>query len=276
MAHLCRMLSCCCCSCCCCSVCCCCYLGPWLTEHSLTSVNAQDILHQTEAAVQEAHLVLFMVDAREGITPFDKFFANWLRKRVQKSKVIVVANKCEGDSDETSAGVFETYSLGFGDPVSISAYHNHGMDDLYYALCEKMKRVWEEHKLASALRQASLLASTPAPTPAPTPANDTATTTDSTTQSPSTSSPSSSSPTADSITAPPSEDSSQSNQTAPEKSPPKASPKSSKKQKKDTAAVESKIKFAIIGQPNAGKSTLVNSLLGQQRVLTGPQPGITR
>ena len=49
---------------------------------------------QTEAAVAEADAVLFVIDARAGVTPLDAHFARWLRR--EKQKVILVANKCEG------------------------------------------------------------------------------------------------------------------------------------------------------------------------------------
>jgi GTP-binding protein len=85
---------------------------------------------QTQAAVREADVALFMVDARAGVTPLDEEIANWLRG--EDSPIIVIANKAEGRAAE--GGVFESYSLGFGDPVPLSAEHGEGLVDLFEAL----------------------------------------------------------------------------------------------------------------------------------------------
>ncbi|MGE3867066.1 MAG: GTPase, partial [Hyphomonadaceae bacterium] len=146
---------------------------------------------QTEAAVAEADAVLFLVDARAGVTPLDETFADLLRRA--DKPVVLAANKCEGAAGD--AGLYEAHGLGFGEPIPISAEEGDGMSDLYAAIA---------HFAAAVHAEA---------------AGD-----------------------------------------APE----------------DAEAPARPIKIAVIGRPNAGKSTLVNALLGEERVLTGPEAGITR
>lgn len=86
---------------------------------------------QTEAALKEADAVLFLIDGRDGLTPMDEHFAQWLRR--QKKPVILGVNKCENERAVIS-GLGEAYALGFGDPIPMSAEHNEGLDNLYYAL----------------------------------------------------------------------------------------------------------------------------------------------
>jgi len=145
---------------------------------------------QSEAAIADADLCLFVIDARAGVTPVDREFAAKLRRHGKP--VIVLANKSEGKAGE--AGALEAFSLGLGDPVAISAEHGEGMDGLYEALVPYVKG---EDK----------------------PEDD---------------------------------------------------------EEDDEEVANKPLKLAIIGQPNAGKSTLVNALLGSERVLTGPEAGITR
>jgi GTP-binding protein len=82
---------------------------------------------QTEQAAQEADLVLFVIDAREGVTPADQSFARWLRK--QGRPLLLLANKSEGKPG--AAGIAEAYGLGLGDPIAISAEHGEGLANLY-------------------------------------------------------------------------------------------------------------------------------------------------
>jgi len=77
---------------------------------------------QTEAAVRDADAALFLIDAREGVTPLDEEIGRWLR--VETTPVIVVANKAEGRAGE--AGILDAYRLGLGEPVAISAEHGEG------------------------------------------------------------------------------------------------------------------------------------------------------
>ena len=147
---------------------------------------------QSETAIADADLCLFVIDARVGVTPVDREFANKLRRHGKP--VIVLANKSEGRAGES--GVLEAFSLGLGDPIAISAEHGEGMNELYDALEPYVKS--EE------------------------------------------------------------------------------TPEDENEDDEEAQAEDRPLKLAIIGQPNAGKSTLVNTLLGSERVLTGPEAGITR
>jgi len=140
---------------------------------------------QTEAAVREADAALFMVDAREGLTPLDEEIGRWLR--AESTPVIVVANKAEGRAAES--GIFEAFRLGLGDPIAISAEHGEGVADLFEAV---RPHVEHEHF------------------------------------------------------------------------------EDEESDRDDT------LKLAIVGRPNAGKSTLVNRMIGEERMITGPEAGITR
>jgi len=139
---------------------------------------------QTETAIEEADVALFVIDAREGVTPMDKVFAELLRKH--DKPVVLAANKAEGKAGE--AGVNEAFGLGLGEPIGISAEHGEGMADLYQALLAAWPEIDEE----------------------------------------------------------------------------------------EDEKGEKPVRIAIVGRPNAGKSTLVNKLIGEDRLLTGPEAGITR
>ena len=151
-----------------------------VTDDSLESRMRE----QTEAALEDGDLILFMMDAREGVTSLDQIFADRLRK--QHKPVILLANKSE--SRESGGGIGEAYSLGFGEPVAISAEHGEGMADLYAAIVAASADIYIE----------------------------------------------------------------------------------------EVDEPDKPIRIAIIGRPNAGKSTLINRLIGEDRMLTGPEAGITR
>ncbi|MFM8746332.1 MAG: ribosome biogenesis GTPase Der [Aestuariivirga sp.] len=144
---------------------------------------------QAEAAVDLADVVLFVIDARAGVTPADRELAARIRRRGKP--VILLANKAEGRGHE--AALLDAFALGFGAPLPVSAEHGEGLDLVYDALRPYAEQVPE--------------AAEPAESEAPT---------------------------------------------------------------------EGPLRLAIIGQPNAGKSTLVNAILGEERMLTGPEAGITR
>lgn len=91
------------------------------------------MMKQTMIAIMEADLVCLMVDAKDGITPVDKFFAQMLRK-INKNHVLIV-NKCEKSFDFNQ----QYYQLNFQDLVAISAEHSIGMADLYDALAKTSK-----------------------------------------------------------------------------------------------------------------------------------------
>src|SRR5215475_4444330 len=85
---------------------------------------------KTEAAIAQANVIFFMIDARTGPTPADEAFADIARK--SGKPIILIANKSEGTAGE--AGRLEAYALGLGEPVPVSAEHDEGMSDLYDAL----------------------------------------------------------------------------------------------------------------------------------------------
>ena len=172
------------------------------------------MFQQTEAALEQADVVLFMFDARSGITTEDERFARWLRQ--SGKKVIPVANKAEGGHAQIA--VNEAYALGLGEAVGISAAHGEGMQDLYAAL----EPFWMEAE--SRERAAALSADTGIHSP-----------------------------------------------DIPDDEFSGFDPDA------EVEIDESKpVQIAIIGRPNAGKSTLFNRLLGADRTLTGPEAGITR
>jgi GTP-binding protein len=153
---------------------------------------------QTEAALVGADVALFVIDARAGLTPLDEEIARNLRQ--SDVPVVLVANKAEGKAGDH--GLFEAFSLGFGDPVPLSAEHGQGMADLFEALLPHLNERQEEMDAAAALAA-----------------------------------------------------------------------ETDDEEEYDPKAV---LKLAIVGRPNAGKSTLVNRFLGEDRLLTGPEAGITR
>ncbi len=143
---------------------------------------------QTELALDEADVVFMVFDARAGITPLDEQFATWLRSR--GANVHLVANKCESRAGES--GILESYALGLGDPIAISAEHGEGIHLLFDPIAAVA-------------------------------------------------------PSADDFREP-----------------------------DDTEDDDRALRLAIVGRPNVGKSTLINALVGQDRLLTGPEAGITR
>jgi len=165
---------------------------------------------QTERAVRDADAVLFLFDARAGITPLDKSFAGWLRAHARKT--VVVANKCEGSGGD--AGVAEAFGLGLGDPVPLSAEHGLGLSDLRDALAPLVG----SETLEDGAR-----------------GDD-----------------------GDNATRGSEEPGEVEWEGGPDEPP------------------DRPLQLAIVGRPNVGKSTLLNRLLGEDRVLTGPEAGITR
>ncbi|MGO9744166.1 MAG: ribosome biogenesis GTPase Der [Roseiarcus sp.] len=157
---------------------------------------------QTEAALADCDAILFVVDARAGITPADRHFAHAVRRAGRP--IVLIANKAE--SRAASDGVREAFGLGLGEPIAFSAEHGDGTSELYQVLRE-------------VLPAASRLD-------------------------------------ADEEDAPPlalgdEEDGSEADPSKP-------------------------LRIAVLGRPNAGKSTLINQILGQNRLITGPEPGLTR
>lgn len=87
---------------------------------------ADRMRQQTEAAISLAELVLFVIDARDGVTATDETFARTVRSSGRP--VVLIANKCEGRSSDE--GFYEAFKLGLGEPVAISAEHGMGLGDL--------------------------------------------------------------------------------------------------------------------------------------------------
>lgn len=143
---------------------------------------------QSRKAALDADVVLFMIDGQAGVTAIDESLSRWLHKLGKP--VVLVINKCDSYRDpKVSATMQESFTLGFGDFVAISAAHKEGWLDLYSALSPHVEGDYEE-------------------------------------------------PVVD-----------------PEDRP---------------------IQIAIIGRPNVGKSTLINKIIGEERMITGDMPGVTR
>ena len=95
---------------------------------------------QTEAAVASADVALFLFDARTGLNPLDEEIARWLRS--SDTPVILAGNKAEGRAADQ--GLMESWSLGLGDPIALSAEHGQGLADLFQALLPHIERVEKE------------------------------------------------------------------------------------------------------------------------------------
>ncbi len=144
---------------------------------------------QTEASLVGADLALFVIDARAGLTPLDEEIARYLR--TSSVPVVLLANKAEGKAGDH--GLYESFALGFGDPIAFSAEHGQGMGDLFEALLPHLEGKQPDEEVEG-----------------------------------------------------------------------------------EEDEYSGPLKLAIVGRPNAGKSTLINRFLGEDRLLTGPEAGITR
>ena len=89
---------------------------------------------QAEIAIDEADLIIFVVNGREGVTREDEFVARLLQKT--KKPVLLVTNKI--DDIAFKDGIYEFYSLGMGDPIPVSGAHGIGFGDLLDLVIEKM------------------------------------------------------------------------------------------------------------------------------------------
>lgn len=165
-------------------------------------VTAKDLIpvmqEQCKVALAIADIAFFVIDGKQGLTQADRLLAGWIRKL--HNKIFLLVNKAEGRIDD--ALLSEVYSLGFGEPILVSAEHGVGLGDLYDRLIEVF----------------------------PNPCDD------------------------DGFDDDDQKDDADS----------------------DADAEMPLMQMAIVGRPNVGKSTLINKILGQTRLLTGDRPGITR
>jgi len=158
----------------------------------------------TERAVEMADACLFVIDARAGVTPADRTFADILRKK--NAHVLLAANKAEGAAAD--AGVLEAWELGLGEPIRLSAEHGEGLGELAYVLAPLVEAAEVKSAESAPVTDVDVIEGEEGPDWAP-------------------------------------------------------------------SAVRP-LQVAVVGRPNAGKSTLVNRILGEERLLTGPEAGITR
>ena len=170
---------------------------------------------QTELAIREADVILFMIDVRAGVTPLDQRFAQVLRKAGKA--VHLIANKAEGR--EADAGLMEAFKLGFGEAVALSAEHGLGLADLHAIVAQAVDEAAAGAAAALPLHEELL-------------------------------------PQVDIDL--PEDDGSTEDGPALRWNP------------------DRYLNVAIVGRPNAGKSTLINRMVGEERLLTGPEAGITR
>ncbi|CAI5482956.1 unnamed protein product [Closterium sp. Yama58-4] len=256
----------------------------------------------TSYLLGQAAAVLFLVDARAGVQPADVEVADWLRRSVPKHRVVLLANKCEGlGGDSTgllASHVAEAYSLGFGDPVPISAESGEGLEDLYAAVKGPtnglaLTAAFELGELQKGIRQPRVMRCNAMLSLLPTvPVGGVLC---STGMSQRTDRGDDSAPLSDDsehyvalngdaayaagtldMTTLGAAEEEEEVEEEDEAAAQALLTSSAAAAEPAAGAAEIPLQLAIAGLPNVGKSTLVNSLLGAHRVLTGPEPGLTR
>ncbi len=159
-------------------------------DDSLKGSTEVKIRNQSKYAIEDANIIFFVIDGREGVLPIEKTFAKNLKK--QNKPVIVLINKSEGS--QGLIGLSESASLGFDHIIPISAEHGEGLPDVYDALKENLKTESIDEDNSKFLSNYK----------------------------------------------------------------------------------NSLTRVGVVGRPNTGKSTLINNILGENRLVTGPDSGITR
>ena len=159
-------------------------------DDSLKGSTENKILQQSQFAINDANIIFFVIDGREGVVPIEKTYAKSLKK--QNKPIIVLINKSEGSKG--LIGLSEATTLGFDDIIPVSAEHGEGLPDLYDVL-----RYYFETENIKINNSVSL-----------------------------------------------------------------------------SDFENHPIRVSIVGRPNTGKSTLVNNIIGENRLVTGSEAGITR
>ncbi|MDX8539124.1 ribosome biogenesis GTPase Der [Mesorhizobium sp. M4B.F.Ca.ET.215.01.1.1] len=180
-------------------------------EDAAASTLPGRMRQQTEIAIREADLIFFTIDAKSGLLPDDRTFAEVVRK--SGKPVVLVANKAEARGAQ--GGMLEAWELGLGEPIPVSAEHGQGMPDLRDAVIAALgeeRAFGEDEEDDAEIAASEVLIGEDITDPDAEPAYD------------------------------------------------------------DTKPM----RIAVVGRPNAGKSTLINALIGEERLLTGPEAGITR
>lgn len=247
------------------------------------------MLGHTEQAIKLADVVLFIIDARQGVTHDDERFARWLKQRRPQGHIHLVANKTEGwlgtavGDDRWEEIVKDCYRLGFGEPVPISAEHGEGLLGIYqtlepYGLITSEPSVTVTKALTETEEESSdkkeetdpLLVETRGRQRKRKILSRIRDTDDTVNEEYHGLVPIASPTSTTAIHDPSSSLSSSFSLSLP------IDPQSAKKVQARLRRIENPIQLTIVGRPNVGKSTLVNQLLGEQRVLAGPTPGLTR